>query len=218
MSTQLNFAVSIATAITSVLLHGGTVVLNFIVSVIVFVSTLYYLLNASNAQYLPVTWISNFLPTGDDPNAGGTAFTMAIRSVFAASFKTAAFYGLYTWLIHAIFGMQTAVLSAALAAVAGAIPFIGTYWASLPAVLELWLVQDQPLLAITFFCLHILPTMFVDYLIYEDLESGHPYLTGLAIVGGFYYAGLEGAILGPILLCCMLFFQHLFEYIMATDQ
>lgn len=79
---------------------------------IVFVSTLYYLLNASNAQYLPVTWISNFLPTGDDPDAGGTAFTMAIRSVFAASLKTAAFYGLYTWLIHAIFGMQTAVLSA----------------------------------------------------------------------------------------------------------
>jgi len=79
---------------------------------IVFVTTLYYLLNASDAQYLPVKWISNLLPTGDDPDAGGTAFTMAIRSVFAASLKTAMFYGLYTWLIHAIFGMQTAVLSA----------------------------------------------------------------------------------------------------------
>lgn len=69
-------------------------------------------MNASGVEYLPVTWISNILPTGDDPDAGATAFTMAIRSVFAASLKTAAFYGLYTWLIHAIFGMQTAVLAA----------------------------------------------------------------------------------------------------------
>lgn len=77
-----------------------------------FVTTLYYLLSASDDQYLPVKWISNLLPTGDDPDAGGTALTIAIRSVFAASLKTAVFYGLYTWLIHAIFGMQTAVLSA----------------------------------------------------------------------------------------------------------
>ena len=34
MSTQLNFAVSMATAILSVLLSSGTVVLNFIVSVV----------------------------------------------------------------------------------------------------------------------------------------------------------------------------------------
>ena len=34
MSTQLNVAVSMATAIISVLLSGGTVLLNFIVSVV----------------------------------------------------------------------------------------------------------------------------------------------------------------------------------------
>ena len=64
----------------------------------------------------------------------------------------------------------TIFLTLALAAVAGAIPFIGTYWASLPAVVELWLVQDDPALAIVFLCLHILPTMFVDYIIYGDSE------------------------------------------------
>lgn len=73
---------------------------------IVFSTSLFYLLCASGTQYKPVEVCSNLMPSAGSGTQFGRAVEQAINGVFAASFKMAAFYGLYTWLIHTLFAVK----------------------------------------------------------------------------------------------------------------
>lgn len=199
---NMSVILTIFTELFYIVLMSGSAVFNFVLSTVVFFTTLFYLLSSSGKTYKPIELTTMFNPISCHRFA--IALQEAVIGVFAATFKLASFFGMWTWFIHNLFQVKIVYLPSALATMLGAVPFLDAYFACIPATIELWFTRGS-MIAILFFLFHFLPCNIVVTEFYKEIKGGgHPYLTGLSIAGGIFCLGVEGAIFGPLLLCCIM--------------
>lgn len=98
------------------------------------------------------------------------ALQEAVIGVFAATFKLASFFGMWTWFIHNLFQVKIVYLPSALATMLGAVPFLDAYFACIPATIELWFTRGS-MIAILFFLFHFLPCNIVVTEFYKEIKG-----------------------------------------------
>ena len=220
LQSNVTLIMSIFTTVFTAFLTGGTIVLNFFISLIIFFTTLFYLLSSSTDRYMPLEVVGTAVKPLSNGGQIEKAIAQAVNGVFGASIKMFCFYGLYTWVNHCIFASNLVYIPSVLAALFGVIPVLSTYWVSIPSALEIWILQGSFFRAVGLIIFQFLPTLLVDAAIYGDIPhkggGAHPYVTGLAVAGGFYTFGFEGAVVGPLVLCLLLVAGNL--YTKATSS
>ncbi|KYN00909.1 Transmembrane protein C9orf5 [Cyphomyrmex costatus] len=213
---NMSVILTVFTELFYIILMSGSAVLNFVLSTVVFFTTLFYLLSSSDKTYKPIELTTIFSPISCHRFA--TSLQEAVIGVFAATFKLASFFGMWTWFIHNLFQVKIVYLPSALATILGAVPFLDAYFACIPATIELWFTRGS-IIAISFFLFHFLPCNIVVTEFYKEIKGGgHPYLTGLSIAGGIFCLGVEGAIFGPLLLCCIMVVINLSRHYLHSPE
>jgi len=165
----MTIVLTLFSTIISLVFTGGFAIVNFFVSFIIFITLLFYLLSHSNQPiYRPTEWLNNILAIGD--STLGQAVNDAVTSVFIASLKIAAFYGLYTYVLHTLLGSNLVFLPVVIASICAVT--LKSYWAALPGCLDLWLLQQRPLSALVLLLAQIIPVYVVDTAIYSEVKGG----------------------------------------------
>ncbi|OQV15642.1 Transmembrane protein 245 [Hypsibius exemplaris] len=209
---------SMATSILSFVLQYFSQFLDFILNTVFFLAALSFLLSISEDRYYPLEKVSRI--TDYFPEVGNVAniIEQAISGIFNASFKMAAFYGIYTYTLLSIFGVYVCFMPSVVAGIFAVIPLFPTYIVCVPALLELMVIRQDYFLAALLAVGSYLPTTFVDEVMYQEVKTAHPYMFGLSVAGGLMTMGIEGVVVGPIVLCFFVIVIELSRMILKPPE
>jgi predicted PurR-regulated permease PerM len=148
---------------------SGYALFNVCLSLMIFLTLLFYLLAYSDqTTYRPIQWLNHIAAFNDDQRLGET-INDAVINTLHVSLKMACFYGFYTYLLHSLFGCNIVFIPALLASICAIT--VKSYLAAVPGCVDLWFVQQRSFSAWILLLAQILPVYIVDHTFYSRITE-----------------------------------------------
>ena len=170
---------------------------DFVFGIAVFVACLYYLL-VSKEFFLDK--LVDIIPVAD-PQTISSSLRRSVNGIFLSSLAICLSHALVTYLFFSLCDFNFIFLATLFTAVSAIFPVLSSWLVLLPVLFVLyfqqrsyWWLQIAAFLAAKFTLL-----WFSDPYIYSKIPHSHPYITGISIFSGIYTFGLEGVLIGPML-------------------
>eukprot|EP00834_Sanchytrium_tribonematis_P004920 NODE_268_length_11281_cov_0.363799.p3 type:complete len:600 gc:universal NODE_268_length_11281_cov_0.363799:8967-10766(+) len=188
----LSMGLSIFTTVINVVLTA----FDWIFKIIVFLTVLIYLVSNKHSV---IYYLGNTLNVVDPKKTIVTALETCISSTFSVNLRLALFYFFFTTISFSVCGLQIIYIPAILSSLLAILPFVNPMLISVLPAIILWL-QGNLIFGVFLFAIHLLASFMIIPSFYEEIKGVDTYFGSLSIALGLYTYGLEGIILGPILM------------------
>ncbi|KNE62869.1 hypothetical protein AMAG_08046 [Allomyces macrogynus ATCC 38327] len=193
------FATTAAGMSFSVLLTVIQLCLDFfglIFQVVMFLVTLHALLSRESSI---MDLFAQLLIMADPEQEFTASLEENINAVLVCTTKLTVFHSVLTWLTFSVFGVDLVYLTTLATAFFCVVPLIAPMWLAVPGVLSLYW-QQRFWSATALATIHFAASWFVDPAFFAEIPDVNPYFSALAFLLGLYAFGLEGLVLGPLLM------------------